>query len=64
MYRRRLRKEADTFAEQAENKAGTKMATLIAKSNALRRRAKEKKEEMLVVDNDIEKKSAELRHIQ
>ena len=59
-----LRKEADTLAEQAENTAGTKMATLIAKSNALRRRAKEKKEEMLVIDDDIEKKSAELRHIQ
>ncbi|KAL0170493.1 hypothetical protein M9458_035089, partial [Cirrhinus mrigala] len=40
-----LEKDADSFAEKAESTTGTKMAELITKSNTLRRRYKEKREE-------------------
>lgn len=38
-----LQNDADKLAEQAEGKAGSKLAELITKSNTLRRRQKEKK---------------------
>lgn len=41
-----IESDADQMAEQAENSAGSKMATLITKSNTMRRRAKEKQEEL------------------
>lgn len=56
-----LQTDADQMAEKAENSAGTKMATLITKSNTLRRRAKEKREQLVVLNADIEKKATELR---
>lgn len=40
-----LQKDADHMAEEAESTTGTKMATLIMTSNALRRQAMEKKEQ-------------------
>ncbi|CAK6981151.1 hypothetical protein D9C73_000900, partial [Scomber scombrus] len=56
-----LQNDADQMEEKAENSAGTKMATLITKSNTLRRRAKEKREQLVVLNADIEKKATELR---
>lgn len=47
-----LQKDADNIAEQAENAAGTKMATLITKSNTLRKQAKEKREQLLVLNHE------------
>lgn len=41
-----LQNDADKLAEQAEGKAGSKMAELITKSKTLLRRHKEKKEEI------------------
>lgn len=58
-----LQKDADHMAEAAENSAGTKMATLITKSNTLRRRAKEKREQLVGLNADIEKKATELRYL-
>uniref|UniRef100_A0A3B1ILN4 Exostosin GT47 domain-containing protein n=1 Tax=Astyanax mexicanus TaxID=7994 RepID=A0A3B1ILN4_ASTMX len=58
-----LEKDADTLAEKAENTAGTKMAELITKSNSMRRRCKEKREELMDLDCEIEKRVAELRHM-
>jgi isocitrate/isopropylmalate dehydrogenase len=45
-----LEKDADKLAEQAEN---TSKLTLIAKSNALRRSAKTKREEVKKIDEEI-----------
>nr|XP_023653575.1 uncharacterized protein LOC111836490 isoform X1 [Paramormyrops kingsleyae] len=56
-----LQNDADKLAEQAEGKAGSKMAELITKSNTLRRRHKEKKEELRQLEERIEEKSSQLR---
>ncbi|KAG5263637.1 hypothetical protein AALO_G00266980 [Alosa alosa] len=56
-----LENDADKLAEQAEGKAGSKMAELIIKSNTLRRRQKEKKEELRQLEERIEEKSSQLR---
>ncbi|XP_063753643.1 uncharacterized protein LOC134873747 isoform X1 [Eleginops maclovinus] len=56
-----LGKEADELAEQAEGKAGSKMAHLISKSNALRRAAKDKLSQLKVLGDEIATKSAELK---
>lgn len=56
-----LQNDADKLAEQAEGKAGSKMAELITKSNTLRRRHKEKKEELRNLEERIEEKSSQLR---
>ncbi|XP_060788899.1 uncharacterized protein LOC132893781 [Neoarius graeffei] len=56
-----LQNEADQMADKAENSGGTKMATLITKSNTLRRRAKEKREELVGLKADIKEKSDALR---
>lgn len=58
-----LQNEADQMADKAENSGGTKMATLITKSNTLRRRAKEKREELVGLKAEIQKKSDALKHI-
>lgn len=57
-----LARDADRLAEEAEAKAGSKMASLIAKSNLLRRGHKEKLAELAVLNDDIAAKSAELRN--
>ncbi|XP_073321500.1 uncharacterized protein [Pagrus major] len=68
MKRRRLQevseglvRDADRLAEEAEGKAGSKMADLISRSNLLRRGHKEKLAELANIDNEISAKSAELR---
>ncbi|XP_041858035.1 uncharacterized protein LOC121650545 [Melanotaenia boesemani] len=58
-----LHNDADSFAEKAENAAGTKMAEFITKSNTMRRRCKEKRGELVELDCEIEKRVAELRHM-
>ncbi|XP_041840361.1 uncharacterized protein LOC121639268 [Melanotaenia boesemani] len=58
-----LHNDADSFAEKAENAAGTKMAELITKSNTMRRRCKEKRGELVELDCEIEKRVAELPHM-
>ncbi|KAL2084933.1 hypothetical protein ACEWY4_020451 [Coilia grayii] len=58
-----LGKDADDLAEQAEGKAGSKMAQLLSKSNALRRAAKDKLSQLKVLEDKITTKSAELRSI-
>lgn len=55
-----MEKDADRLAEQAESSGGSKMATLIRESNCFRRRARGKREEVTVLDAEIEKKIAEL----
>ncbi|XP_028297108.1 uncharacterized protein LOC114458926 [Gouania willdenowi] len=56
-----LARDADRLAEEAEAKAGSKMADLITRSNILRRGHKEKLAEMALLDKEITAKSAELR---
>ncbi|XP_072571938.1 uncharacterized protein [Paramormyrops kingsleyae] len=56
-----LARNADKLAEEAEVKAGSKMADLISRSNLLRRGHKEKLAELAVLDKEIAAKSAELR---
>ncbi|XP_053084039.1 uncharacterized protein LOC113541107 [Pangasianodon hypophthalmus] len=58
-----LEKDADSFAEKADSMAGTKMAELITKSNTLRRRYKEKREELDELDKEIQRRASELRTI-
>lgn len=58
-----LEKDADSLAEKAENTAGTKMAELITKSNSMRKRCKDKRGELMDIDNEIEKRVEELRHM-
>lgn len=55
-----LFRDADKFAE-AEGKAGSQMAQLITKSNALRRASKEKSAELKNIDEEILAKGEELR---
>ncbi|XP_056451965.1 uncharacterized protein LOC130387052 [Gadus chalcogrammus] len=56
-----LARDADRMAEEAEAKAGSKMAGLITRSNILRRGHKEKLAELALLDKEIAAKSAELR---
>jgi hypothetical protein len=56
-----LARDADKMAEEAEAKAGSKMAGLITRSNILRRGHKEKLAELALLDKEIAAKSAELR---
>ena len=57
-----LVRDADRLAEEAEGKAGSKMADLITRSNILRKGHKEKLAELDVLDKEISAKSAELRN--
>ena len=56
-----LARDADMLAEQAEAKAGSKMADLISRSNLMRRGHKEKLAELALLDKEITSMSAELR---
>ncbi|XP_046694016.1 uncharacterized protein LOC124378393 [Silurus meridionalis] len=56
-----LARDADRLAEEAERKAGSKMADLISRSNLLRRGHKEKLTELAVLDKDIAALIEELR---
>ncbi|KAK9979898.1 hypothetical protein ABG768_013306, partial [Culter alburnus] len=56
-----LSRDADKFAEEAKGKAGSKMAQLITKSNALRRASKEKSAEFKNIEEEILAKGEELR---
>lgn len=56
-----LSRDADKIAEEAEGKAGSKMAQLITKSNALRRASKEKSAELKNIEEEILAKGEELR---
>lgn len=58
-----LRRDADKMAEEAEGKQGSKMAELIAKSNALRRSYKQKLTELESLGEKIATKAAELRRL-
>lgn len=58
-----LQKDADKLAEQAEAKSGSLMAQLITKSNTLRRRHKEKLQELEETEKLVEVKASELRHM-
>ncbi|CAM4570171.1 unnamed protein product [Leuciscus chuanchicus] len=58
-----LQTDADKLAEQAEGKSGTLMAQLITKSNILRRRSKEKQNELVQTEKLLGTKSEELRHM-
>lgn len=56
-----LVRDADRQAEEAEGKAGSKMADLISRSNLLRRGHTEKLAKLAIIDDEIAAKSAELR---
>ncbi len=58
-----LQKDADQLAEKAENKSNTLMAQIITKFNTLRRRYKEKCNELKNVESELELKASELRHM-
>lgn len=59
-----LARDADKLADQAEAKqVGSKMAELIAKSNAFRRSHKEKLAELIKLDERIAAKGAELQKL-
>lgn len=58
-----LAREADMLAEEAEGKAGSKMAQLLSKSNALRRAYKDKLAELKNIEAEIGAKGEELRHM-
>ncbi|KAL6491508.1 hypothetical protein MHYP_G00018590 [Metynnis hypsauchen] len=58
-----LAREADSLAEEAEGKAGSKMAQLLSKSNALRRAYKEKLAQVKILETEIGTKKEELRHM-
>ena len=58
-----LARDADKLAEQAEGKQGSKMAELIAKSNAFRRSHRDKQAELKNIDVDIVAKGVELRNL-
>ncbi|XP_065121844.1 uncharacterized protein [Paramisgurnus dabryanus] len=58
-----LSREADALAEEAESKAGSKMAQLLSKSNALKRAHKEKLAELKALETEIGAKGEELRHM-
>ncbi|KAM6967770.1 uncharacterized protein FYW47_006504 isoform 2-T2 [Aplochiton taeniatus] len=56
-----LARDADRFAEEAEGKAGSRMAQLITKFNALRRGCKKKLAELNNIVEEIAAKGEELR---
>ena len=56
-----LARDADRCAEEAEGKAGSRMAQLITKSNALRRGCKEKFVELKNIEKEIAAKGEELK---
>lgn len=58
-----LARDADKLCEQAESKQGSKMAELVAKSNAFRRSHKEKLAELKKLDELIASKGADLRRM-
>lgn len=58
-----LARAADMLAEEAEDKAGSKMAQLLSKSNALRRAYKEKLAHLKTIETEINAKGDELRHM-
>ena len=58
-----LARDADKLAEQAEGKQGSKMAELIAKSNAFRRSHRDKQAELKNINVDIVAKGVELRNL-
>ncbi|XP_041865260.1 uncharacterized protein LOC121654920 [Melanotaenia boesemani] len=58
-----LARDADALAEEAEGKAGSKMAQLLSKSNALRRAYKEKLAQLKSVETEIDAKRDELRRM-
>lgn len=58
-----LAREADALAEEAESRAGSKMAQLLSKSNALRRAHKEKVAEVKALEAEISAKGEELRYM-
>ncbi|XP_023681158.2 uncharacterized protein [Paramormyrops kingsleyae] len=58
-----LEKDADLYAEEAERKSISQMAQLISKSNALRRRLKDKQKEKEDLEEEIAKKVVKLGHI-
>lgn len=58
-----LEKDADLSAEEAERKPGSQMVQLISKSNALRRRLKDKQKEKEDLEEEIAKKVVQLGHI-
>ncbi|KAK9976616.1 hypothetical protein ABG768_021821, partial [Culter alburnus] len=58
-----LQTDADKLAEQAEGKSGTLMAQLITKSNILRKRSKEKRNDLAQTEKLLGTKSEELRHM-
>ncbi|KAJ8361893.1 hypothetical protein AAFF_G00414170 [Aldrovandia affinis] len=58
-----LQRDADQLAEQAEGKSGSLMAQLITKSNSLRRRCKEKQNELAQTETLLDSKSNMLRHM-
>lgn len=53
-----LQKDADQLAEKAENKSNTLMAQMITKSNTLRRRYKDKCNELNDVESELKLKSS------
>ena len=53
-----LKNSADSYAEKAKS---TGQLTLIAKSNGMRRTAREKQEQIISVDDDIENKLKQLK---
>lgn len=59
-----LQKDADQLAEEAEGKSGTLMAHLITKSNTLRKRYKEKTNELQQIEKELDTKGKELKSIQ
>lgn len=59
-----LQKDADQLAEDAEGKSGTLMAHLITKSNTLRKRYKEKTNELQQIETELDTKGKELKSIQ
>lgn len=58
-----LQADADRLAEQSEGKSGSAMAQLITQSNTLRRRYKEKLNELAETKKTLGSKSDELRHM-
>lgn len=58
-----LEKDTDLSSEEAERKTGSQTVQLISKSNALRRRLKDKQKEKEDLEEEIAKKVVQLGHI-
>lgn len=56
-----LSDEADKLSEQAEKKSGVRMAELVTKSNAMRKRMREKRIELHDIDSQLKGKVDELK---